>query len=39
MKFVVAVGDIGQALKVENLSRDEGASGDGNPAGEADATF
>jgi hypothetical protein len=36
-KLAVAVGDVGQAPKVEDLARSEGAGRDGELTGEADA--
>ena len=39
VEFAVAIGDVGQALKVENLARDEATGGDDDLAGEADAAF
>ena len=39
VKLAVPIGNVVQAPKVENLAKDEGASGDDDLAGEADATF
>jgi hypothetical protein len=38
MKLAIAVGDIGQATKVENLAQSECAGRDGELTGEADTT-
>ena len=38
MKLAIAVGDVGQAPKVEDLAQSEGAGRDGELTGEADAT-
>ena len=38
MELAIAVGDVGQAPEVEDLSRSEGVGHDGELAGEADAT-
>ena len=37
-KLAVGVGDVGQAPKVEDLARNEGADRDGELVGEADTT-
>ena len=39
VKFTAAVGNVGQAPKVENLARSEGADGDDDYIGEAHTAF